>query len=264
MKELFKASTSIGVRGLDGEAIPGDPYNHNAMQACTSAFNCNFREAPFGFFVFDSYQYADQPFSERLKYATEAAHKLRDMGWKDDAPVNIQPVEHVLVTNQEELFAYYDGIIARGLEGVMGRHPDAPYKYGRSTMRESWLWALKPYVDSEAEIIGFEEMLENQNEQTVNERGYSSRQGLKENMVPKGMLGKFVCRDEVNFPGKVFKVGMGVGLTHALRQYVWDHKEEFLGEFIKYKYQAVGVLDLPRQPKYMGFRDKRDMARFAA
>jgi DNA ligase-1 len=252
MRELFADAAKIGVKGLDGEAIPGDPFDHNAMQACTSAFNCNHREAPFGFYVFDSYQYADKPFSERLKYATDAVWKLRGMGWTklEGAPVDIQPVEHVLVRNQEELFTYYDGIIARGLEGVMGRHPDAPYKYGRSTLRESWLWALKPYMDAWGVIVGYEEMLENQNELTTNERGYASRAGLKENMVPKGTLGKFITRS----PGftETFGVGMGVGLTFDLRDEVWANRPKFLGGFLKYEYQEVGGKIRPRQPKYMG------------
>lgn len=257
MRELFASASALGVKGLDGEAIPGDPFDPNAMQACTSAFNCNYREIPFGFFVFDSYQYPDRPFSERLKYATEAVHKLRDAGWNENSPVNIQAVEHHLISNEIELFDYYDSIIEQGLEGVMGRLPSAPYKYGRSTMREAWLWALKPYMDDWAVIVGFEEMLENQNELTTNERGYASRQGLKENMVPKGTLGKFICKS-LKF-GETFGVGMGVGLTFDLRDKVWANRPAYLGGFLKYKYQEIGMKERPRQPKFMGLPDFNEM-----
>jgi ATP dependent DNA ligase-like protein/DNA ligase-like protein len=245
MRELFAASASIGVRGLDGEALPGDPWDPNAMQACTSAFNAHHTVTPFGFYVFDCFQNPNAPFVERLKYAHDAVERLREMGFDW-----VHPVEHMLVHNEAELFAYYDEIIAKGGEGVMGRDPRGPYKYGRSTMRESWLWALKPYVDDYAVIIGYEEMLENQNELTVNERGYAARAGFKENMVPKGTLGKFICQSP-NFP-KTFGVGMGVGLDFALRDRVWADRPGYLGDIIKYKYQLIGVKERPRQPKFMG------------
>lgn len=257
MRELFAEAAGMGIKGLDGEAIPGDPYDHNAMQACTSAFNCNYRETSFGFYVFDSYQYADRPFSERLKYATEASLRLREKGWTEKSPVNIEPVEHKLVHNQEELFAYYDGIIAKGLEGVMGRLPSAPYKYGRSTMREAWLWALKPYMDDWAVIVGFEEMMENQNELTYNERGYAERKGGQEGLVPKGTLGKFICKS-LKF-GQTFGVGMGVGLTFQLRDKVWANRPAYLGGFLKYKYQEVGGKERPRQPKFMALPDANEL-----
>jgi DNA ligase-1 len=253
MRELFVAARGMGYEGLDGEALPGDPWDPNAMQACTSAFNCNFREAPFGFYVFDSFQHPDWPFLDRLGRACEAVARLREQGFDW-----IHPVEHTFVNNQEELFTYYDDIIAKGGEGVMGRLPLGQYKFGRSTMKESLLWALKPYVDDEATIIGFEEMLENQNELTTNERGYAHRQGLKENLVPKGTLGKFICRSE-KFP-ETFGVGMGIGLTFELRQRIWDNPEAYLGRVIKYKYQEIGVKERPRQPKFMGFRAQEDVA----
>ena len=140
----------------------------------------------------------------------------------------------------------------------MGRHPDAPYKYGRSTLRESWLWALKPYVDDEAVIIGFEEMLENQNELTYNERGYAERKGGQAGLVPKGTLGKFICASD-KWP-ETFGVGMGVGLTFQLRDEIWANPEKYLGKFIKYKYQEVGGKVRPRQPKFMGFRMAADLS----
>lgn len=253
-RELFKAAALLGVYGLDGEAVAGDPYHPNCMQACTSCFSTINGHTDFTWHVFDSYQHREKPFLWRLEYATSVVRVLRENGFDW-----VHPVEHKLVHNQEELFSYYDDLIAKGAEGVMGRDPNGPYKYGRSTMKESWLWALKPYVDDEAVIVGFEEMLENQNELTTNERGYASRAGHAENMVPKGTLGKFVCRS-AKF-AQTFSVGMGVGLTFELRDKVWANQEAYLGRVLKYKYQEVGVLDRPRQPKFMGFRALEDLAR---
>lgn len=253
MREMFAEARGMGYEGLDGEALPGDPYYHNAMQLCTSAFNCNYREIPFGFYVFDSFQHPDWAFTDRLKKAHEAVEALRDKGWMGEAPVDINPVEHILVQDEAELFKFYDSIILKGGEGVMGRLPSGKYKYGRSTMRESLLWALKPYMDDWAVIVDFEEMMENQNELTYNERGYAERKGGQGGLVPKGTLGKFICKSP-KF-GKTFGVGMGVGLDFALRDRVWANRPKFLGGFLKYKYQEIGGKERPRQPKFMALPD---------
>lgn len=251
--EVFAKAADLGFKGLDAEAVVGDPYHPNCMQNCSSAFNSYDGEPEFTFNVFDCYQFAEHPFWQRLERAAEAVRLLQL-----EFPF-VQLVDHRRVHSTGELMAFLDEEVAKGGEGIMGRSLDGNYKYGRSTMKEGWLWALKPYVDDEAEIIGFEEELENQNELTTNERGYASRSGHKENLVPKGRLGRFICRSE-KF-GETFSVGAGVGLTHALRQEVWDNQDQYLGKFLKYKYQAVGVKDRPRQPKFMGFRAEEDMAR---
>jgi DNA ligase-1 len=255
MRDMFAEARGLGYEGLDAEALPGSPWDANAMQACTSAFNCLYREIPFGFYVFDTFQNPEWRFEDRLARAHEAVAKLRDKGWTAEAgaPVDAHAVEHKLVHNENELFHYYDGIIAKGGEGVMGRLPWGHYKFGRSTMRESLLWALKPYVDDWAVIIGFEEMMENQNELTYNERGYAERKGGQDGLVPKGTLGKFVCKS-LKF-GQTFSVGMGVGLDFALRDKVWANRPKYLGAFLKYKYQEIGVKERPRQPKFMALPD---------
>jgi DNA ligase-1 len=253
LAEVFAAAAGYGFKGLDAENVVGDEYHPNCMQNCSSAFNTYEGEPEFTFNVFDCYQFSDTPFEERLGRAAEAVAKL-----EGNFPF-VKLVEHKLITNFDELMAFLDAEVAKGGEGIMGRSRGGKYKFGRSTMKEGWLWALKPYVDDEAQIIGFEEELENQNEQTTNERGYSQRSGHKENLVPKGRLGRFICLSS-KF-GETFSVGAGVGLTHELRQQVWDNREAYLYKFLKYKYQAVGIKDRPRQPKFMGFRDPIDMAR---
>lgn len=252
-KLLFEAARDHGYKGLDGEAIVGDILHHNAMQNSSSVFNSYDKDEEFTFLVFDSYQNPEAPFEERLAWAHEAVDKLKpEFPW-------LHPVEHRLLLDQQQVMQFLEEVEGWGGEGIMGRSLEGKYKMGRSTMRQSWLWALKPYADAEAEIIGFEEELENQNEAELDERGYTKRSGHKENMVPKGRLGKFVCRSpEFN---ETFSVGAGIGLTHALRQKVWDNQDQYLGRTLKYKYQAVGVKDRPRQPKFMGFRAKEDMAR---
>lgn len=253
MAELFRAAADIGMKGLDGEALVGDEWDMNCMQNSSSMFNSYDVVGDFTFHVFDSYQFRDEPFANRLLSVNDAVQRLQpEFPW-------LRFVQHTKITDHEDLAAELDDVVSRGGEGIMGRSLDGKYKMGRSTMKEGWLWALKPYMDDEAKIVGFEEELENQNEQTVNERGYSSRSGHKENLVPKGRLGKFICESS-KFPGVTFGVGAGIGLTHALRQEVWDNRDSYLGRYLTYKYQAVGVKDRPRQPKFMGFRAAEDMS----
>lgn len=254
MKLLFEAMADHNFRGADGEAITGtleDAIRTNSPQ-CGKMFNSYDVNDEFQFLIFDSYQYPRLPFWERLARVEAIVQQLKpEFSW-------IHHVEHVVVNNMEELMALLDKVEAQGGEGVMGRSFDGPYKMGRSTMKEGWLWALKPYADDEGKIISFAEELENQNEQETDERGYSKRSGHKENLVPKGRLGKFICVSP-NF-AETFSVGAGIGLTHELRQEVWDNQEKYLGKFIKFKYQAVGTMDRPRQPKFMGFRAEEDMS----
>lgn len=252
MKELYSATRGYGLIGLDGEAIRGPIMDMNAMQNSSSMFNSYDVEDDFTYLVFDAYGNADQPFERRLAHVQETVERLRsNFPW-------VQFVDHLPIHDRDALLAHLSEIEALGGEGVMGRSYDGPYKFGRSTMKEGFLWALKPYADDEAEIIGFADELENQNEQTIDERGYSKRSGHQDNLVPKGRLGKFICRSP-KFP-ETFSIGAGIGLTHELRQRVWDNQHLYLGRHITYKYQAVGVKERPRQPKFMGFRAEEDMA----
>jgi DNA ligase-1 len=36
-------------------------------------------------------------------------------------------------------------------------------------------------------------------------------------------------------------------------------RKKLLGKIVKYKYQEIGVLEKPRFPVFLGFRDKEDM-----
>jgi DNA ligase-1 len=144
----------------------------------------------------------------------------------------------------------------------MLRTPNSPYKQGRSTLKEGWLLKVKRFKDSEAEIIGFEEQMENTNEKTKDELGHSKRSSHKAGMVGKGTLGKFLVREIGSTPwfGREFAIGTGEGLTNELRQEIWDNRDKHLGKILTYKYQVHGIKELPRLPISKGFRDERDMS----
>ena len=54
-------------------------------------------------------------------------------------------------------------------------------------------------------------------------------------------------------------VAIGSGFTTNQRKELWKHKEELLGKIVKYKYFDVSILNAPRFPIFLGFRDKEDI-----
>jgi DNA ligase-1 len=153
------------------------------------------------------------------------------------------------------MLAYEAAKVEEGYEGIILRSPNAPYKFGRSTVREGYLLKVKRFEDSEAEIIGFDEEMFNGNEAQTNELGRTKRSTAAQGLVGKQTLGAFRVRDCVS--GVEFSIG--TGLTAAERQQFWDRQDDFRGKILKYKFFAVGVKVAPRHPVFLGMRDARDM-----
>ncbi|ORZ29942.1 hypothetical protein BCR44DRAFT_1465456 [Catenaria anguillulae PL171] len=84
-----------------------------------------------------------------------------------------------LVNSAGELAKFEKECLEKGFEGVIVRSPDSPYKCGRSTLKQQWMLKVKQFVDDEAEVVGFEELLHNNNESSVDERGYLKRSSTK-------------------------------------------------------------------------------------
>lgn len=139
-------------------------------------------------------------------------------------------------------------------EGIMIRSPNGPYKFGRSTAKQGYLLKLKRFTDAEATIVGFEEMMHNENEKTTDELGHSKRSHKKAGMVPAGVLGSFTVKMA---DGKQFKVS--TGMTAEDRAHYWENRDSMLGQLVKYKFQEAGAKDLPRFPVFLGIRHPDDM-----
>lgn len=228
---------------LDGEIIVGDPVAPDVFQKTQSGV-MSFEGTPtFLLHCFDYTKYPEDNFILRLQ-AAESICK--------DHPDYLISVPHGLVENRDQLEKYENMLVQKGFEGAMLRDPAGHYKMGRSTFREGILLKLKRFLDDEAEIIGFEEMLSNQNELETNELGYAKRSSKKEGMVPMDTLGKL----RVQSPKFPASFGVGSGFTSAMRKEIWDNKEKYLGKTITYKYQPVGIKELPRMPIFKGFREQ--------
>jgi DNA ligase 1 len=232
--------------GADGEIISGSTF-----QSTSSAVMSVEGEPTYTYCWFDwVFDTLDTPYKTRMFEAKKYyAKHLKN------TPIRL--IYPRLIETQEALLKYEAECLADGYEGVMLRDPLGPYKCGISGVKEGILLKLKRFMDSEARIIGFEEMMHNENEAELDELGHTKRSTAKDGKVPANTLGKFLVEDLKT--QQVFEIGTGQGLTMELRKKIWDNKEDYLPLIIKYKYQAQGVKDLPRFPVMIGFRHPDDM-----
>jgi DNA ligase-1 len=230
--------------GLDGEILCADATDPQCYSKTNSAVMSHDGEPDFKFFVFDRITGATQD----LHFHTRLTNASRYDG---QGPVTV--LKHMLITSREQLDEMEAEALAEGHEGIMLREPDGRYKFGRSTAKEQILLKVKRFADSEAEVIGMVEEMENTNEKTTNELGQSERSSAREGLVGKGTLGAIQVKDLTT--GVSFHIGSG--FSKAQRQQFWD--EGLTGRIVKYKHFPVGVKDLPRFPTFLGFRDASDM-----
>ncbi|MEI6297297.1 MAG: ATP-dependent DNA ligase [bacterium] len=179
--------------------------------------------------------------------------------WWEKLPPGYQGLVHLVLptqlNNKAEVEAYEQSCLDQGFEGVILRSGTSPYKMGRSTLNEGYLIKIKRFEDSEAEVIGYEELMNNNNVATKDNFGRSERSSHKDNMSGAGVLGNLLVKDIKS--GETF--GVGSGFNAAQRKEYWNSKELLVGQVIKYKYFSVGVKDKPRHPIWLGFRSKDDM-----
>jgi DNA ligase 1 len=231
------------LNGLDGELIVGPATSPNVYRDTMSGVMSDMGKPNVTYYVFDDFTY-DGGFEERLK----ATKNLEPRS-------NIISVKHTYVRSPNELNALEGKFLAQGFEGVMLRHPEGPYKQGRSTLKEGWLLKLKRFVDAEARVVGFRELMHNHNKAVINELGYQERSSKKAHLKPAGVLGALVVKDlttDVEFE-------IGSGFNASDRAAIWDHRMKLVGQLVKYKSQPTGVKDRPRFPVFLGWRDRRDL-----
>jgi DNA ligase-1 len=255
-KYIQKCLSEKEYEGLQGELIVGSPYAENeeddVFNRTTGPVRRSDGEPNFTFYVFDDFGYLNLSYEDRWLKMTQNVGDFQ--------------LPHVVVLEQTPLYCPQDVITFsnkkedEGYEGAIIRAPWAPYKQGRTTFREQYGFKRVNWIHEEAEIIGFVEANENQNEKLTNELGLSKRSNHKENLVPKGTLGAFILKN--NKWKKEFNCGTIKGGTIEFRQWVWDHRKECLGKIWCYKYKAVGSIEAPRQPIGKGFRDKSDITNY--
>jgi len=224
----------------DGELIVGDPYAKNCYNETVSGVMRVSGRPNVKFYVFDSVGQPNEPYGVRRPMCS-VFH-------------NLVEVPQIPVKSVEEILELEENYLAKGFEGLILRHPEAPYKYGRSTTKEGYLLKLKRFTDSEFEVVGFEERLHNGNEAKLDELGRMKRSSHKENKSGLGDLGALVLQ------GDGFTFSCGTGFDDATRKYLWAIRSTLIGRMAKIKHFEVGAKIAPRHPVFLGFRDSLDMS----
>lgn len=232
--------------GFDGELVVGDVYAKDVFQNTTSGVMSEGGEPEVTFHVFDlwsmptfDYEYRQRELQEILLNSEEYEGVVYTMIHK------CQTVEAL------EFFLNHEKNV--GGEGLILRSPDGKYKYGRSTPKEQFSVKLKFFVDSEFEVIGFEELYKNTNEQVINELGYTKRSTHKKNQIPMNTLGSLVLK----FGDTTFNVGSG--FTGVQRAEIWANRDKYIGKLAAVRYMDVGAKLVPRLPSFKGWRDIDDI-----
>ena len=238
--------------GIDGELTVGDNF-----QDSTSGIMTIKGEPDFHVWIFDYVEAGPDvilSYENRMRQLEEleAAGYFEDLKEGGKRYTILQPE---WVENLEEVQQLEDKFLDAGFEGVMLRDPDGTYKFGRASVKENILLKVKKFLDAEGIVVGFKEKMSNQNEATLDAFGHTERKGGKDGMVPANTLGAFRL---MLHDGS--EVSCGSGLNDAQRKEIWDNQDKYLDQFIKFKYMAHGIKDLPRHPIFLGFRDIDDMS----
>lgn len=242
------------VEGLDGELVVGNPNDPDVYNKTSGAVRRKDGEPDVRFYVFDSINDTTKPFKARLSTLPPIVFR---------SPISPEIFSSTsftfvlvpkFINSLEELLQYEQEVLALGFEGVILRSLDAPYKNGRSTVKEQGMLKLKRFSDAEAVIIGTEELMHNNNQAMTNELGLTERSSHKENLEGGNKLGALVCKTS---EGVEFKIG--TGFTDSHRRYLWSRRDELIGQFVKYKYFSHGIKEAPRHPVFLGFRETWDI-----
>lgn len=252
VQNIIKSFNNL-LDGCDGELVVGNPYDKDVYNNTSGAVRKESGEPDVTFCVFDLCHIPGLDYEDRLRLLLRPFKDFRVAS--GDFPEGFfQLVNNNLISSYEELEAYEREVLALGYEGVILRSPTALYKQGRSTLKEQGMIKLKRFLDAEAEIIGFEELMHNHNQAVTNELGLTERSSHKENLEGGNKLGALICKTP---EGVEFKIG--TGFNDAQRQEFWKRRDELLGHLVTYKYFSHGIKEAPRHPVFLRLRTSGDI-----
>lgn len=230
------------LHGLDGELIVDAPTGGNVLGRTSSGVKTVEGEPNFTFYAFDMFTDKGASYTKRLQ--------MTERYVRDSKLSRLVYVPHYLAKTPEDLLAFEEKCLADGYEGVMGRHPDGPYKFGRSTLREGFMWKLKRFSDSEGVVLRLEEAEFNGNVATVDALGRTKRSHAQAGKSGKGMVGTIVILDK-----KWGELRVAPGkMSHANRIRYWNEPELLIGKIIHHRSFGYGLKDKPRYARFYDLR----------
>ncbi len=231
-----------GMEGLDGELWIKGATTFGEVSSAVMRVEGT---PDFEYKVFDLWDRHDVSYRNRMK--------LLEIRIAAPRPAWVTMLHPVECYNPGGLMNYWSKCIDDGYEGAIFRAPEGGYKYGRSS--SNMMCKLKISQDDEAEVVGYEELMHNNNPAKKNALGRTQRSSAKAGKVPGNKLGKFLCIDlKTNI-----EFECGSGFTDKQRKDFWRDRDVYIGFIIKYKHWPSGAKTKPRHPVFLGFRSKEDM-----
>lgn len=238
------------LEGLDGEIAFGELNSQSLCRDTTGFVNRHDDCRDFLFVVFDYYN-KDSEVKE--KYCERIAELL---DWRSVFPGNTRIIPTLYVQTEDAYDAAEAIFVDDGYEGMMWRRGDAPYKCGRSTLRDKVLLKVKRFEDRDAFIYGYEEAEHNENEATRDAFGRTERRSLAEGRRAAGRVGALLAIDLES--GTRFRIGIFRGVTIAERE-AWFVDPKSMGFFCKYSKMVHGEKDKPRHATFLTWRAEVDI-----
>lgn len=236
-------------RGIDGEGAMGDERSESLCRDTTSALNTEKGEPNIVWHAFDFLR------EDVVGLSYEHRFKALQHYVKTKKPDGVRVIQPTIIKNEAQLISFYKKCLAQGYEGSVFRDPMGLHKDGRCTANEANYMRMKPSSDKDALVLEVTEAQKNNNEKKTNALGQSERSSHKENKEGKGMIGTLICLDLET--RQIINVGAGK-MKHPDRIHFFNHPEEIVGQYIKYRSTDTGVKDAPRFGRFICIRSEED------
>jgi DNA ligase 1 len=176
---------------------------------------------------------------------------------KENKFANFMLISQHLVKNSDQAEKYLNRWLGQHFEGAVLRCPNKGYRHGKATVKQHWIFKVKPFDEYDAKIIQVYEgtRMKKNLERKTNAQGKLEPVMKLGEREPNGTFGKFLVKLD---DGRECEIGNWKGLTKAKRAEIWANKDKYLNQWIRFKGQRAGVKTLPRIPKDLVLRDAKD------
>lgn len=239
---------------LDGE-LYDETATFQEIGSCTSKEGQELPDTLF-YYAFDMLEYdADANAWKTDVGALERIERLK--GCKENY-FNDYPFFGVLVQSMvyepEQVNLMFESARMAELEGLILKHPDSMYKFGRVTTKSGDGYKLKEWRTEDAivkDIVQATKVDPNA-EKKMDVFGYSKTSRKKADRIPIEKAAGFI----VEYNGNDFTVSLAG--TDKFKKEVWKNKSKYIGHYIEYKFQPDGVKNVPRFPVFLRMRPDKD------
>lgn len=224
-RAIRKVLSNEMLSGLDGELIIPCKTFHQIQSVVMSRLDP--LPETLTYYVFDSFL-LKQDYETRLGHLTACQGLL---------PPFIKILTPQICHSFGELNDFHRKWVDLGAEGTIIRGLKAPYKHGRSTLREQGMIKWVEWVTDKATCVGLNELQHNANPDT----------NYKDDLTGGMTLGSLVLKHP---KFGYFNCGSGFDATTRLK--LWLNPGLIMGKEVNFKYKPHGMKDKPREPIFIG------------